>query len=161
MLPGGRAEAMDQEIGVRPGAGASGDGAASFAPAGARPWADPSRTIAERVDALLGEMTLDEKLAQLASVWVGAEHGEDNVAPRQDTLADRSSFEAGTRHGIGHFTRPLGTRPVDPVEGATRLAELQSDLVGRTRLGIPAIAHEECLTGFTTFGATVFPTSLA
>jgi beta-glucosidase len=39
-------------------------------------------------------------------------------------------------------------------------AALQSELVGRTRLGIPAIAHEECLTGFTTLGATVFPAPL-
>ena len=62
---------------------------------------------------------------------------------------------------MGHFTRPLGTSPVDPVDGARRLAELQRELVARTRLGIPAIAHEECLTGFTTFGATVFPTPLA
>ena len=38
---------------------------------------------------------------------------------------------------------------------------MQRELVSRTRLGIPAIAHEECLTGFTTFGATVFPTPLA
>ena len=42
-----------------------------------------------------------------------------------------------------------------------KLAELQSELVARTRLGMPAIAHEECLTGFTTLGATVFPTPLA
>jgi beta-glucosidase-like glycosyl hydrolase len=41
-----------------------------------------------------------------------------------------------------------------------KLAELQSELVARTRLGVPAIAHEECLTGFTTLGATVFPTPL-
>jgi hypothetical protein len=30
-----------------------------------------------------------------------------------------------------------------------------------TRPGIPAIAHEECLTGFTTHHASVFPTALA
>ena len=29
------------------------------------------------------------------------------------------------------------------------------------RFGIPAVAHEECLTGFTTWQATVYPTSLA
>ena len=50
---------------------------------------------------------------------------------------------------------------MDPVEGARNLAALQQDLVARTRLGVPAIAHDECLTGFTTFGATVFPTALA
>jgi beta-glucosidase-like glycosyl hydrolase len=28
-------------------------------------------------------------------------------------------------------------------------------------LGIPAIVHEECLTGFTTFQATVYPAAIA
>jgi len=42
-----------------------------------------------------------------------------------------------------------------------RLRELQETLVSSTRLGIPAIVHEECLTGFTTFRATVYPTALA
>src|SRR4051794_24033715 len=126
-----------------------------------RPWTDAARPISERVEALLGEMTLEEKLAQLASAWVGAELGSGNVAPLQEAFGDPAPLEEASAHGLGHFTRPLGTRPVDPVEGARRLAELQRDLVSRTRLGISAIAHEECLTGFTTFGATVFPTPLA
>jgi beta-glucosidase-like glycosyl hydrolase len=125
------------------------------------PWADTSKPLAERVEMLLNEMTLDERLAQLTSVWVGAELGSGNVAPMQEAFADPMSFEEASAHGLGHLTRPLGTRPVDPVEGARRLAELQRNLTGRTRLGVPAIAHEECLTGFTTFGATVFPTPLA
>jgi beta-xylosidase len=128
---------------------------------GGRPWANPSRPLAERVDSLLGEMTLDEKLAQLASVWVGAQLGSGNVAPMEEAFADPMPFEAASANGMGHLTRPLGTRPVDPVEGARRLARLQQDLVASTRLGVPAIAHEECLTGFTTFGASVFPTALA
>jgi beta-xylosidase len=126
-----------------------------------RPWMDTSVPLAERVESLLGEMTLDEKLAQLASVWIGAELGAGNVAPLQEAFADPVSFEQASASGIGHLTRPLGTRPVDPVEGARRLAGLQRDLVARTRLGVPAIAHDECLTGFTTFGASVFPTALA
>jgi beta-xylosidase len=130
-------------------------------PQPARPWVDPSRPLTERVESLLGEMTLDEKLAQLASVWIRAELGAGNVAPMQEAFADPLPVEQASAHGMGHLTRPLGTTPVDPVEGARRLAGLQQDLVARTRLGVPAIAHEECLTGFTTFGATVFPTSLA
>ena len=126
-----------------------------------RPWTDTSKPLAERVESLLGEMTLDEKLAQLGSVWVGAQLGSGNVAPMQEAFADPPSFEQASAHGLGHLTRPLGTAPVDPVEGARKLAALQQDLVTRTRLGVPAIAHDECLTGFTTFGATVFPTALA
>jgi beta-xylosidase len=125
------------------------------------PWADTSRPVPERAEALLGAMTLEEKLAQLASAWVGAELGSGNVAPLQEAFADPAPLEELSAHGLGHFTRPLGTSPVDPVDGARRLAQMQRELVSRTRLGIPAIAHEECLTGFTTFGATVFPTPLA
>ena len=124
-------------------------------------WTDASRPLAERVEALLGEMTLDEKLGQLGSVWVGAQLGSGNVAPMQEAFANPPSFEEGSAHGLGHFTRPLGTAPVDPVEGARKLAALQEELVARTRLGVPAIAHDECLTGFTTFHATVYPTALA
>jgi beta-xylosidase len=125
------------------------------------PWADTSRPVPERVEALLGDMTLEEKLAQLASAWVGAELSSGNVAPLQEAFAHPAALEELSAHGLGHFTRPLGTSPVDPVDGARRLAEMQRTLVSRTRLGIPAIVHEECLTGFTTFGATVFPTPLA
>lgn len=114
--------------------------------------------LAERVELLLGEMTLEEKVAQLAGVWVGKEPRSGNVAPMQEAFAEPATFEEASADGLGHITRPLGTRPVDPVDGARRLADLQRDLVARTRLGVPAIAHEECLTGFTTFGASVFPT---
>src|SRR4051794_34538436 len=111
-------------------------------------WTDTTRPLAERVELLLGEMTLDEKLAQLAGVWVGAELGSGNVAPMQEAFAEHAPFERASAYGLGHITRPLGTQPIDPVHGARRLAELQRDLIERTRLGVPAIAHEECLSGF-------------
>src|ERR1700754_3174537 len=124
------------------------------------PWTDTTRPLPERVEALLAEMTLDEKLAQLGSVWVGAELGSGNVAPMQEAFAEPAAFDEAIAHGMGHITRPLGTSPVDPADGARRLAELQNALLTRTRLKLPAIAHEECLTGFTTYHATVFPTPL-
>jgi beta-glucosidase-like glycosyl hydrolase len=124
------------------------------------PWTDTERPLTERVEELLAAMTLDEKLAQLAGVWVGAELSSGDVAPMAEAFSEPAPWAEASAHGMGHITRPLGTSPVDPVDGARRLAELQADLVERTRLKIPAIAHEECLTGFTTYGATVFPTPL-
>jgi beta-xylosidase len=112
-----------------------------------------------RVDSLLGQMTLEEKLAQLGSVW-GAHHVSE-VAPMQDVFARTRPYDELAKHGLGHLTRVLGTRPVAPDEGAELLRELQRGLLDNTRLGVPALAHEECLTGFTTLGATVFPTPLA
>ena len=55
----------------------------------------------------------------------------------------------------------FGTEPVSVAEGVRRLREAQHRVVAAQRLGIPAIAHEECLTGFAAFGATAFPTPLA
>ena len=115
-----------------------------------RPWADASRPLSDRVDALLGVMTIEEKVAQLSSVWIGGTVAADNVAPQQSAFARDRPFDEATHHGLGQLTRVFGTAPVKPGDGMRTLAELQSELVGRTRFGIPAIAHEECLTGFTT-----------
>ncbi|MBO8191986.1 glycoside hydrolase family 3 C-terminal domain-containing protein [Streptomyces oryzae] len=124
-------------------------------------WPDPGRPSELRVEELLAEMTLGEKLAQLGSAWQGVERVGGNVAPMQDVFARQSDFAAASKDGLGHLTRPFGSKPVEPAEGVRRLASLQQELRDNTRLGIPAIAHEECLTGFTTHRATVFPAALA
>ncbi|WP_327347009.1 glycoside hydrolase family 3 N-terminal domain-containing protein [Streptomyces europaeiscabiei] len=125
------------------------------------PWADPACPRDDRVEALLAEMTLEEKLAQLGSVWPGVEHVSGNVAPMQDVFARHTDFTEARKDGLGHLTRPFGTKPVEPREGARHLAALQRELMDNTRLGLPAVAHEECLTGFTAHRASVFPTALA
>ncbi|MEV0643316.1 glycoside hydrolase family 3 N-terminal domain-containing protein [Streptomyces sp. NPDC050619] len=125
------------------------------------PWADPACPRDDRVEALLAEMTLEEKLAQLGSAWPGVERVSGNVAPMQDVFARHTDFTEARKDGLGHLTRPFGTKPVEPSEGARQLADLQRELMDSTRLGLPAIAHEECLTGFTTHHASVFPTPLA
>ncbi|HYO33956.1 MAG TPA: glycoside hydrolase family 3 N-terminal domain-containing protein [Nocardioidaceae bacterium] len=126
-----------------------------------RPWADPARPLPERIASLLAAMTMEEKLAQLVGVWVGV--SEDGaVAPSQHEFSEPlPPWEELTAPGLGQLTRVFGTAPIDPRTGAEVLARTQRALVENSRLGIPAIAHEECLTGFTAWQATVFPTSLA
>ena len=125
------------------------------------PWADPGRPTGERVAALLAELTLEEKLAQLVGVWVGISEGEE-VAPAQHEFAEPlPPWDELTKPGLGQLTRVFGTGPIDPLVGAKVLAETQRKLVGNTRFGIPAMAHEECLAGFTAWQATVFPIPLA
>ncbi|PYF98454.1 beta-glucosidase [Georgenia satyanarayanai] len=108
---------------------------------------------------LLAAMTLEEKLAQLVGLWEGrGGDGGGEVAPMQDAMqSDVDRLEDFAAHGLGHLTRVFGTRPVDPVEQARALAEKQRWLRTRTRLGIPALVHEECLTGLATWQATTFP----
>ncbi|HEX5496727.1 MAG TPA: glycoside hydrolase family 3 N-terminal domain-containing protein [Mycobacteriales bacterium] len=125
-------------------------------------WRDPSRPVAERVGDLLGRLSLEEKLAQLASVWIDPDHDGAGVAPMHGEFAEETPPLAEViRNGLGQLTRVLGTRPVAPDMGARTLARLQSDVVAASRFGIPAIAHEECLTGLATWTATAFPTPLA
>ncbi|NKY24032.1 glycosyl hydrolase [Cellulomonas denverensis] len=107
-------------------------------------------------------MTLEEKLAQIVGYWID-QHG--TVAPMQSEMAagQQASSELTdiTRHGIGHYTRVYGTRPVDPAERAAWLWDEQRRLQRETRLGIPALVHEECLTGLAAWRAATFPTPLA
>lgn len=119
--------------------------------------------VSERVRALVAEMTLEEKLAQLVGYWL--DQGGNVVAPMQGEMAEAGDHIASlpeiTRHGLGHLTRVYGTRPVDPVDRAAWLWQEQRRLKRETRLGIPALVHEECLTGLAAWKAATFPTPLA
>ncbi|MFE7442078.1 glycoside hydrolase family 3 N-terminal domain-containing protein [Streptomyces chartreusis] len=128
------------------------------------PWRDPSLSAAARVEDLLSRMTPQEKTAQLYGVWVGAATDGDGVAPHQHDMAtDRTADEWDEliTHGLGQLTRSFGTAPVDPALGAQALARAQRRIAGAGRFGIPAVAHEECLAGFTAWRATAYPVPLA
>lgn len=118
--------------------------------------------VSERVRALHAQMTLDEKLAQIVGYWLDQ---NDVVAPMQSEMAsgqqDAGQLSDVTKNGLGQYTRVYGTRPVEPTERAAWLWEEQRRLKRETRLGIPALVHEECLTGLAAWKAAAFPTPLA
>ncbi|HEY7262137.1 MAG TPA: glycoside hydrolase family 3 N-terminal domain-containing protein [Trebonia sp.] len=125
-------------------------------------WRDPGSPVDKRVADLLGRMTLEEKIAQLGSVWMTATDNGGDVAPSQDEFSNElPAFDELTRNGMGQLTRVFGTRPMAPADGVRALAGLQAQIVAANRFGIPAVAHEECLTGFAAWTATIFPTPLA
>jgi beta-xylosidase len=126
-------------------------------------WRDPARPVADRVADLLARMTLDEKAAQLIGIWVrpAAGGGGDGVAPMQSVLDGGPPAAELIGHGLGQLTRVFGTAAVRPADGVAAMARLQAQVVAASRFGIPAMTHEECLTGFTAWTATVFPTPLA
>jgi beta-glucosidase-like glycosyl hydrolase len=134
-------------------------------------WQDPTRSAADRVSSLLAHMTLEEKVAQLGSRWVNNDMGHDeepaadhlNVAPMQDVFAASGSVSLAdaSRDGLGHLTRVYGGIPLTVGQGAAEVVRQQRIVLSDSRLGIPALVHEECLTGFTTYGATVYPAAIA
>jgi beta-xylosidase len=130
-------------------------------PAFGERWRDPDLPLDERVDDLLARMSLPEKVGQLYGGWVGVPSTGEEMAPHQHELTDDVDWKELIRYGLGHLTRPFGTAPVEPALGVKALARMQAEIAAGSRFGIPAIAHEECLTGFMTWRATVYPTPLA
>ncbi|MEU8224321.1 glycoside hydrolase family 3 N-terminal domain-containing protein [Kribbella sp. NPDC048915] len=136
-----------------------------------RPWQDRTRPAAERADLLLAAMTLEEKIAQLGSRWIGNDMADSalpedetiNVAPMEDVFSagDARTLEDASREGLGHLTRVWGSYPQTVEEGAAEVVRQHEVVLKGSRLGVPALVHEECLTGFTTYGATVYPASIA
>ena len=98
------------------------------------PYRDPSLTVDERVEDLLGRMTLPEKVGQMLQL--------DARGDVKEIVADKL---AGS---ILHTSPP-------------RLLEA-IDLAANTRLGIPLLIAEDCIHGHSFWpGATIFPTQLA
>ncbi|HQE31888.1 MAG TPA: glycoside hydrolase family 3 N-terminal domain-containing protein [Propionibacteriaceae bacterium] len=133
-------------------------------------WHNPTLSAEERADALLAAMTLEEKVGQLGSYWPRQEPetkpetdetvgGE--VAPMENAFSGRPGFEVTAKEGLGQLTRVFGSAPIEPADGVQKLAELQQQVIDLNRHGIPAVAHEESLTGFTAYRATVYPAAIA
>ena len=122
-----------------------------------------NRLRAGNLDEVIAAMSLEEKLAQLVGLWVQASEDGAEVAPLQhdmlgEGVPDVASFVAD---GLGQLTRPLGGRATDITDSRRTVAALQRAIVKRSRFAIPALVHEECLTGLQLYGATTYPAPLA
>src|SRR5262249_49429990 len=96
---------------------------------------DPALPLAARVERLLADVSLEEKLAQLGCVWSPQLAARARFAPaRARTLL---------AHGIGQITRIGASTGLRPAESAAFANAIQRFLREETRLGIPAIIHEE------------------
>jgi beta-glucosidase len=114
---------------------------------GAAAYKDASRPIDRRVDDLLGRMTTREKVQQLRGVW----QMEPQIFTNDQFDPQRAKTMLGD--GIG----AIG--PMDDVAEAevARRNAIQHYLVEQTRLGIPAMFHDEACHGYRTIGASSFP----
>ncbi|MBS3787113.1 glycoside hydrolase family 3 C-terminal domain-containing protein [Candidatus Bipolaricaulota bacterium] len=102
-----------------------------------------------KVENLLTKMTLEEKVSQLGSVLPGEllEDGEFSEEKAKEVLSN----------GIGHITKPGGESGFQPKKTAELVNKIQNFLEEETRLGIPAMVHEECLSGYMGSGGTTYP----
>ena len=123
-------------------------------------YKNPRLPVEQRVNDLLSRMTLEEKVAQLTCLWAN----RPQVNPQTDFATDRGEFSPQKaaevmKNGIGQIARQRERK--GPREGATFANALQKWLVENTRLGIPAIFHDEILHGHMAQGSTSFPQPIA
>ena len=129
-------------------------------------YRDASTPLEQRVEDLLARMTLEEKIAQITTVW---NRKQEIFTPTSDfdPVKARQAFPAG----IGHIARPSDLRGSgsDPLQQPFRDARqtvalvnaIQHYAVKDTRLGIPVLFHEEGLHGYAARDATSFPQAIA
>ncbi|MET7670461.1 glycoside hydrolase family 3 N-terminal domain-containing protein [Micromonospora luteifusca] len=115
-------------------------------------YVDATVPVEERVSDLLARMTREEKLAQLGSTWAfGVLEGGRFSAERARPILG---------HGLGHVTRVAGATNLKAAQVAQAANAIQRFLVTETRLGIPAIVHEEVCSGVMAREATIFPQAI-
>jgi beta-glucosidase len=106
-------------------------------------------TIEKRIDVLLNQLCLDEKLAQLGSCLIYELQTEGELDPQK--------MAGHLKDGIGQVSRLAGSSRYSPIQAARAANRIQRYLVEETRAGIPALVHEECCSGLMSLGATSFP----
>ena len=111
-----------------------------------------SISITKKVTDLIEQMTITEKIAQMGSYWF--------YELQTNGRLDMKKVTERLANGIGQITRVSCNSILPPSEVARTTNLLQKTLMEQTRLGIPAIFHEECCSGTVALGATVFPQSI-
>jgi len=152
-------------------------------------YLNSSLPVEERIEDLLGRMSLEEKIGQLKArglpLWEIFSEFLEGLPPKEsEELKDsfweiifkkRSILRAissnywekhwkkvvveENEYSVGQLSCIL--RYFSPEKSAEFANKIQKFLFKKTRLGIPVIIHDECLHGCMAKGSTIFPQSIA
>ncbi|MFT7560152.1 MAG: beta-glucosidase [Flavobacteriales bacterium] len=124
-------------------------------------YKDPKQNINTRIDDLLSRMSLEEKVAQMLTIWQKRQEIESEEGA---FVADKAEELMGM--GIGQIARPSENKAAitpnkTPLQTVSFVNDSQRWLMENTRLAIPAIYHEEALHGHAARDSTSFPQAIA
>ena len=106
--------------------------------------------INKQVDKLYDKMSQEERINQLRSAYM------DDLFDENGCL-DTAKCHELIPNGIGHFSQYASQKPLDANTLRDRVASVQDWLIHHTPNGIPALFHEEVLTGVNAKDATIYP----
>lgn len=109
-----------------------------------------SQTLEQRVNQLYDSMSRAERVAQLRSIYISA-----LLTP--EGMIDEAKCRELVPDGIGHISQFAMDLGMSPDEQRDRVARLQKWLIENTPNHIPALVHEEALSGVNALDATVYP----
>ena len=104
----------------------------------------------QQIDELYQKMPQEERIAQLKSMYM------DELFDADGKL-DTAKCKELIPYGIGHFSQFCMQQPRDPNELRDRAVAIQDWLMHHTPNGIPALLHEEVLSGINTLGSSIYP----
>ncbi len=121
-------------------------------------WQNPAVPVSERIEDLLSQMTLEEKIGQLnMPCGYFRELGNTPEEKMENCLKfTEGTFLPGIGPGGGFFTLHNNALQQGPTQQAEYMNQLQKTALG-TRLKIPALITEEGTHGLMCSGATIFP----
>lgn len=128
-------------------------------------YENSSCSIKERVDNLMSQMTLEEKIGQMQTSlgWPMYERRGDSVYLTDLLTYEIEELHTGAFWGVMRadpWTQRTFTTGLTPVLAAKVANMLQQLAMTHSRLGIPLFLAEECPHGHMAIGTTVFPTSI-
>lgn len=109
-----------------------------------------TESLDSKVDALYNKMSQEERIAQLHGIYMTQFFDEN------DKL-DTKKCEELIPNGVGHFSQFALNTQKTPDQLRDMVAQMQDWLIHNTPNGIPALFHEEVLSGVNGYDATVYP----
>ena len=113
------------------------------------PYQDPKLPVDQRVEDLIGRMSLEEKVNQMSAQLLF-----------MDQFFEERDYTKGHIRNIGHFLWD-GNLPNDPTSAAKHINEDTRRSIEASRWGIPVLQHGEALHGAQWGDATCFPQSIS
>ena len=123
-----------------------------------------SDPVDEKIEAMLAEMSLEEKVGQMAQITLDVVgKGENRFSSYEPLELDQDELrKALVEHHIGSILNTANNRALTPEKWYSIISQVQQVAMNDTRLEIPVIFGVDEIHGATyTDGATMFPQQIA